>query len=90
MDGNKCVLQLRGLRPFLSPKYYLRKHPNFKYTEEADKNNAFDTAKLISAKLTVKPNDMFTVYETEEQAELTEEDKELLNFDDLEDPDLFE
>jgi len=42
MDGNRCILQLRGLGPFFSPKYDLRKHPNFKYTLEADKKNAFD------------------------------------------------
>lgn len=42
MDGNKCIMQLRGLRAFLSPKYDLKKHPNYKYTAEADKQNAFE------------------------------------------------
>jgi len=42
MPGDKCILQLRGLRPFLSPKYDLKKHPCYKYTAEADKRNGFD------------------------------------------------
>ena len=50
MPGDKCILQLRGLPPFYSPKYDLKKHPNYKYTAEADKQkNAFDLDKLITA-----------------------------------------
>ena len=41
MDGGKCILQLRGVRPFLSDKYDITKHPNFKYTADADDKNAF-------------------------------------------------
>ena len=89
MDGNKCILQLRGLRPFLSPKYDLRKHPNFKYTAEADKQNAFDAAGLISTKLTVKPDELFTVYEADAPDEPIGEDEDILNYDDLDDPDVY-
>ena len=42
MDGGKCILQLRGVRPFLSDKYDITKHPNFQYTADADDKNAFD------------------------------------------------
>ena len=90
MDGNKCILQLRGLRPFLSPKYDLRKHPNFKYTAEADKRNAFDAAGLVSTKLKVRPDDLFTVYQAAESDESPiGEDEDILNYDDLDDPDAF-
>ena len=89
MDGNKCILQLRGLRPFLSPKYDLRKHPNFKYTAEADKRNAFDAVRLINTKLNVKPDDVFTVYEADAPDEHICGDEDILNYDDLDDPDIF-
>jgi type IV secretion system protein VirD4 len=90
MDGNKCILQLRGLRPFFSPKYNLKNHPNFKYTSEADKKNAFDAADLISTTLIVKPNDLFTVYQADAQIEeAVSEDEDILNYDDLDDPDAF-
>jgi len=65
MPGNKCILQLRGLRPFYSPKYDLKKHPNYKYTAEADKKNAFDAAKLINTKLQIKPDDLYTLYDAD-------------------------
>jgi type IV secretion system protein VirD4 len=81
MDGNKCILQLRGLRPFLSPKYDLRKHPNFKHTGEADKKNSFDPAKLISTRLTVAPNDLFTVYEADEVDEDIDGDEDTTEYD---------
>ena len=87
MDGNKCILQLRGLRPFFSPKYNLRKHPNFRYTAEASKQNAFDAAKLISTKMKVKPDEQFTVYEAEVHNGSIDED--ILNYDDLDDPAIF-
>jgi len=90
MDGNKCILQLRGLRPFFSPKYDLRKHPNFKHTAEADKKNAFDPAELISTKLKVKPNDLFKVYEADAVDDTPiNEDEDILNYDDIDDPDAF-
>ena len=90
LDGSKCILQLRGLRPFLSPKYDLKKHPNYKYTAEANKKYAFDPARLISTKLTVKPDDVFTVYEANEPIEPSiGEDEDILNYDDLDDPDVY-
>ena len=90
MDGNKCILQLRGLRPFLSPKYDLRKHPNFKYTMEADKKNAFNPAKLVSTKLTVTPDEVFTVYAADATGDdATGGDEDILNYDDLDDPDAY-
>ena len=65
MDGNKCILQLRGLRPFFSPKYDLRKHPNYKHAAEADKRNAFDPAAIVSTKLAVTPDELLAVYEVD-------------------------
>ena len=50
MDGNKCILQLRGVRPFLSDKYDIKKHPRYKYLAEADKRNTFDVAKYLKQK----------------------------------------
>jgi len=79
MDGNKCILQLRGIRPFLSPKYDLKKHPNFRFTEEADGKNRFDPAKLVSTKLTVKPQDLYAVYEI--QTDEIDEGGDMLNND---------
>ena len=89
MEGSKCILQLRGLRPFLSPKYNLRKHPNFKYTLEADKRNAFDAAGLVSTRLAVTPEEQFTVYEATVPDESIGGDEDILNYDDLDDPDAF-
>ena len=65
MDGNKCILQLRGLRPFFSPKYNIKKHPNYKHTAEANKKNTFDPNSLFSKQITINPNDNYTVYEAE-------------------------
>ena len=81
MDGSKCILQLRGLRPFLSPKYDLKCHPNYKYTAEADKRNIFDAASLISTKLELTPEDTFAVYGAEVA------DTDILDYGDLDDPD---
>ena len=87
MDGSKCILQLRGLRPFLSQKYDLKKHPNYKYTAEADKKrNAFRLEKLISTRLKLNPEEVYEVYEAGE-ADSAEDD--ILNYDDLDDPDAF-
>ncbi len=92
MDGNRCILQLRGLRPFFSPKYDLKKHPNYKYTAEADKErNAFDVAKLVTRRMEkLNPNEQYTVYEADE-ADTTDidEDEDILNYDDIDDPDAF-
>jgi len=89
LDGKMCILQLRGLPPFLSPKYDIKKHPNYKYTAEANKKYAFDPARLISTKLTVKPDDQFIVYEADAPDEAIGEDEDILNFDDIDDPDAF-
>lgn len=61
MDGSKCILQLRGVRPFLSNKYDLTKHPKFALTSDADERNLFDVEKYLSHKLTVKPNTVVEV-----------------------------
>lgn len=91
MDGSKCILQLRGLRPFLSPKYDLKKHPNYKYTAEADKRNSFDISSLINRRMKVKPDEIYTVYEVDapEEDATAEEDEDILNYDDVDDPDSF-
>ena len=68
MDGNKCILQLRGVRPFLSDKYDITKHPNFKYTADADDKNAFDIEAFLSARLKLKPNEVCDVYEVDTKA----------------------
>jgi len=90
MPGDKCILQLRGLHPFLSPKYDIRKHPNFKYTAEADKRNAFDMTKLVNRRMKVKANEQYTVYEvdvTGDEADI-EEDEDIFNYDDIDDPEM--
>ena len=69
LDGGKCILQLRGVRPFLSDKYDITKHPNYKYLSDADEKNTFDIEKFLSTKLKTKPNDTYDVYEIPESAE---------------------
>ena len=69
MDGSKCILQLRGVRPFLSNKYDLTKHPKFALTSDADDRNLFDVEKYLSHKLTVKPNTIVEVYDCSETIE---------------------
>ena len=65
MDGGKCILQLRGVRPFLSDKYDITRHPNFKYTADADKRNTFDIEVFLSARLKLKPDEVCDVYEVD-------------------------
>ena len=65
LDGGKCILQLRGVRPFLSDKYDITKHPNFKYTADADKRNTFDIEAFLSARLKLKPDEVCDVYEVD-------------------------
>ena len=90
MPGDRCILQLRGLPPFYSRKYDLKQHPNFKYTAEADKKNAFNLDRLINRRRRPGPNEACEVYEVDVPAEaLTEEDEDILNYDDLDDPDAF-
>lgn len=71
MDGGKCILQLRGVRPFLSEKYDITKHPQYKYLSDFDKRNTFDIEKYLSTKLKPKPDEVYDVYEID----LTDEDE---------------
>ena len=68
MDGGKCILQLRGVRPFLSDKYDITQHPNYKYTADADPKNAFDIEGYLKARLKLKPNQICDVYEIDAAA----------------------
>ena len=63
MDGGLCILKLRGVRPFLSKKYDITRHPLYKYLSDYDKRNAFDIEKYLSTKMRVRPSDVFEVYE---------------------------
>ena len=63
MDGGKCILQLRGVRPYLSDKYDITKHPNYKYLSDFDKRNTFNIEKYLSTKLKLKPSEVYDVYE---------------------------
>ena len=64
MDGGKCIFMLRGVRPFLSDKYDLTRHPNYKYTADADPKNVFDMERYMKKlRAVVKPGDRFDVYE---------------------------
>ena len=86
MPGNKCLLQLRGLPPFFSPKYDLKQHPNYRYTAERDsKRNAFHLERLTSRRLRLKPEEEYTVYEVD----ASDEDADILNYDDLDSADDF-
>ena len=86
MPGNKCLLQLRGLPPFFSPKYDLKQHPNYRYTAEHDsKRNAFHLERLTSRQLRLKPEEEYTVYEVD----TSDEDADILNYDDLDSADDF-
>ena len=88
MPGNKCLLQLRGLPPFFSPKYDLKQHPNYRYTAEHDsKRNAFHLERLTSRRLRLKPEEEYTVYEVDASDE--DEDADILNYDDLDSADDF-
>ena len=68
MDGGKCILQLRGVRPFLSDKYDITQHPNYKLTADADPKNAFDIEGYLKARLKLKPNQVCDVYEIDAAA----------------------
>ncbi len=63
LDGSKCILQLRGVRPFMSNKYDITKHPKYKLLSDYDKKNEFDIEKFVSTKLRTKPDDVYEVYE---------------------------
>ena len=66
LDGGKCILQLRGVRPFLSDKYDLTQHPNYKLTGDYDKKNTFNIEKFLDHRLKLKPSDTYDVVETDE------------------------
>lgn len=89
MPGDRCILQLRGLRPFFSPKYDLKKHPNYRHTAEADKKNAFDAARLVTRRMKLNPKEEYTVYEAEGTDAEMYEDEDILDYSDLDDPDAF-
>ena len=65
LDGGKCILQLRGVRPFLSDKYDLTQHPNFKLTSDYDPKNTFDIEKYLNRKEKINPNDEFVVIDAD-------------------------
>ena len=91
MPGDRCILQLRGLPPFYSRKYDLKQHPNYRFTAEADKvKNAFDLDRLIDRRRRPGMNEECEVYEVSVPDEaITDEDEDILNYDDLDDPDAF-
>ena len=92
MPGDRCVLQLRGLPPFYSRKYDLKQHPNYRFTAEADKvKNAFDLDRLINRRRRPGLNEMCEVFNADVPDDaLTGEDEDILNYDDIDDPDAFE
>ena len=63
MDGGKCILSIRGVRPFLSDKYDITKHPNYTELSDYNKKNAFDIRKYLDSNLRLKEDDTFIVYE---------------------------
>jgi len=63
MDGSKCILQVRGVRPFFSKKFDITKHPLYKYLSDYNRKNEFNIERYLSTKLKAKPGDMFEVYE---------------------------
>ena len=63
LDGGKCILQLRGVRPFLSDKYDITKHPNYKYLSDANPRNAFDIEKYLSTRLAPKADEVYEVFD---------------------------
>jgi type IV secretion system protein VirD4 len=65
LDGGKCILQLRGVRPFMSNKFDITKHPNYKYLSDADPRNDFDIEKYLSTQLKTKPDEVYQVFEVD-------------------------
>ena len=63
MDGGKCLLQVRGVRPFLSKKYDITKHPNYHLLSDYNEKNAFDIEKFLSTRLHVMPGEVYQNYE---------------------------
>jgi len=75
MDGGKCLLQIRGVRPFLSRKYDITQHPNYRLLSDYNEKNAFDIERFLSTRLQVRPDEVFTHYEID-PSELVEPDEE--------------
>lgn len=71
LDGGKCILQLRGVRPFMSNKYDITKHPQYKYLSDASDKNYFDIEKYLSTQLKTKPDDVYEVFEVDASDEPT-------------------
>ena len=69
LDGSKCVLQLRGVRPFLSDKYDLTQHPNYKYTADFDKRYTFDIEKFLNHRMKLKASEEYEVVEVDDVPE---------------------
>ena len=69
LDGGKCILQLRGVRPFLSNKFDITQHPNYRFLADADKKNAFDIVRFLSTRLKPKPSEVYDVYEVDVSGE---------------------
>ena len=65
MDGSKCILQLRGVRPFFSRKYDITKHPNYQFTADADEKNTFNIEKFLDHRLKLRPDDSYDVVEAD-------------------------
>ena len=69
LDGGKCILQLRGVRPFLSDKYDITRHPNYRFLSDYDKRNEFDIERFLSTKLKPKPEETYDVVEVQVEGE---------------------
>ena len=65
LDGGKCILQLRGVRPFMSNKYDITKHPNYRYLSDANPKNNFNIEKYLSTQLKTKPDEVYQVYDVD-------------------------
>ena len=78
MDGGKCILQLRGVRPFLSEKYDITKHPNYKYLSDFHPKNAFHIEKYLSHQLKLRLEEEFSAIEVE-VSDVSEEEEALLD-----------
>jgi len=63
MDGMKCIMQLRGVRPFLSDKFDITKHKNYRYLSDSSPKHAFDIGKFVLRRLKVKPNEQYAYFE---------------------------
>ena len=65
MDGGKCIMQLRGVRPFFSDKFDITRHRRYKELSDFDSKNAFDIEAFLSTRLKLKPNEVYDVYEVD-------------------------